>query len=66
MPKTSFNGLRVLSFESRRAAEIAQLIANFGGRPTVAPALREVPLSSNTEALAFASALEGGAFDAVI
>src|SRR4051812_36178302 len=64
--KPSFNGLRVLSFESRRATEIATLISNFGGRPTVAPALREVPLESNTQALEFGAALERGEFDAVI
>jgi hypothetical protein len=31
MAKPTFNGLRVLSFESRRAKEMATLIANFGG-----------------------------------
>jgi uroporphyrinogen-III synthase len=66
MPKASFNGLRVLSLESRRAAEIATLISNFGGTPTVAPALREVPLSSNPAAIAFGAALIQGQFDAVV
>lgn len=66
MAKPNFGGLRVLSLESRRAAEIATLITNFGGRPTVAPALREVALSSNREALEFGEALVGGRFDAVI
>jgi len=61
-----FDGLRVLSLESRRAREIAVLISNFGGVPIVAPALREVPLESNTEALAFATALLRGDFDAVV
>lgn len=37
-----FNGLRVLSFESRRASEIAQLIRKNGGEPIVAPSTREV------------------------
>ena len=37
-----FNGLRVLSFESRRAEEIARLIKNNGGVPMVAPSTREV------------------------
>ena len=64
--KPSFNGLRVLSLESRRATEIASLISNFGGRPTVAPALRELPLSSNREALAFGAAVDRGQFEAVI
>ena len=61
-----FGGLRVLGFESRRAAELATLISTFGGQPMVAPALREVPLESNTAALNFASALVRGEFDIVI
>lgn len=38
-----FNGLRVLSFESRRSKEIAQLISNAEGVPILAPSTREVP-----------------------
>lgn len=60
------SGLRVLALESRRAAELAKLISNYGGEPVVAPAMREVPLGSNTEALAFAEALLAGKFDIVI
>jgi uroporphyrinogen-III synthase len=60
------NGLRVLSFESRRAAEMAKLIENYGGRAIVAPSMREVPLESNTEALTFARTLAAGGFDIVI
>ena len=41
-PMSGFNGLRVLAFESRRSKEIAQLIANSGGVPLVAPSTREV------------------------
>jgi uroporphyrinogen-III synthase len=44
-----FNGARVLSFESRRAQEIAQLIRNNGGVPIVAPSTREVTSSSDEE-----------------
>jgi uroporphyrinogen-III synthase len=66
VPGPSFNGLRVLALESRRAKEIASLIDTYGGVATVAPALREVPLESNPEALAFAEALLAGAFDIVI
>jgi len=58
--------LRVLSLESRRAPEMAKLIENYGGRVVVAPSMREVPLESNTEALAFARALAAGEFDIVI
>jgi uroporphyrinogen-III synthase len=62
----SFAGLRVLSLESRRAAEMAKLIANYGGQAVVAPSMREVPLESNTEALAFARELIAGGFDMMI
>jgi len=63
---SGFDGLRVLALESRRAAEIAKLIGTYGGQPTVAPSMREVPLESNKEALAFAAALLAGEFDVVI
>jgi uroporphyrinogen-III synthase len=62
----SFGGLRVLALESRRAPEIATLIRNSGGEPLVAPALREVPLDSNAEALAFDESLRRGNVDVVI
>jgi uroporphyrinogen-III synthase len=61
-----FSGLRVLSLESRRASEMATLIARHGGRPIVAPSMQEVPLESNPEALAFARALLEGRLDMVI
>ena len=51
MPHT-LNGLRVVSFESRRAAEMAELIRNYGGEPIQAPSMREVPLTDEREALA--------------
>ena len=58
--------MRVLALESRRAAELAKLISTYGGEPIVAPAMREVPLASNREALGFAEALLAGEFDIVI
>jgi uroporphyrinogen-III synthase len=61
-----FDGLRVLALESRRAAELAKLITTYGGHPLVAPSMREVPLESNKEALAFAAGLLAGEFDMVI
>jgi uroporphyrinogen-III synthase len=61
-----FAGLRVLSLESRRATEMAKLIANYRGLPIVASSMREVPLDSNTEALAFARGLLSNDFDVVI
>ena len=62
----SLQGRRVLALESRRAAEIASLITTYGGQPIVAPSVREVPLESNVEALAFADALVRGEWDIVI
>ncbi len=63
---SGFTGLRVLALESRRAPELAKLISSYGGEPVVAPAMREVPLESNQETLAFAAALLAGEFDMVI
>jgi uroporphyrinogen-III synthase len=65
-PPNGFAGLRVLSLESRRAAEMAKLIASYGGVAMVAPSMREVPLESNTEAQAFTRVLSSGGFDMVI
>jgi uroporphyrinogen-III synthase len=59
-------GLRVLSLESRRADEMAKLIGSYGGEAVVAPSMREVPLESSTEALAFADRLAAGDFDMII
>src|SRR2546429_8384760 len=63
---SGFAGLRVLALESRRATELAKLISTYGGEPIVAPAMREVPLEANREALSFAAALLAGEFDMVI
>jgi uroporphyrinogen-III synthase len=60
-----FNGLRVLSFESRRAKEIAQLIANHGGQPIVAPSTREVQTPNEDEQKLIQGILKGE-FDAII
>ncbi len=62
----AFDGLRVLSLESRRATEIERLIRNQGGIPIVAPSVREVPLEQNPAAFDFAARLFAGAFDMVI
>jgi uroporphyrinogen-III synthase len=66
MTAPTFNGLRVLVLESRRAKEMASLVTTFGGTPVVAPSMREVPLESNTEALEFADGLIQDAFGMVI
>jgi uroporphyrinogen-III synthase len=62
----SFNNLRVLVLESRRSTEMAALVSNYGGQPVSAPALREVPLDTNTEAFAFIDALLRHEFDLVV
>jgi len=61
-----FDGLRVFSFESRRATEIAELIRRQGGDPFVAPSMREAPIEDNPEAFAFAERLFRGEFDMMI
>jgi uroporphyrinogen-III synthase len=66
MPVTNFQGLTVLTLESRRGQEMSRLIETYGGKPLHAPAMREVPLSSNLEALKFGDALLEGKFDAVV
>jgi len=66
MPEATFEGLRVLSLESRRSAELAKLIRTYGGEPLTAPAMREVPLETNEKIYEFADALMRGAFDMVV
>jgi uroporphyrinogen-III synthase len=61
-----FDGLRVISFESRRATEMGELIRRQGGDPFVAPSMREAPIENNPEAFAFAERLFRGEFDLVI
>lgn len=65
-PAASFDGRRVLTLESRRSPELALLVMNYGGTPVVAPALREVPLESNHQALAFAEDLIQRRFGMVV
>lgn len=65
-PAPSFSGFRVLLLESRRSRELAAIVSSYGGAPVAAPAMREVPIESNTEALAAADALVEGQFDLVI
>ncbi len=59
-------GLKIVSFESRRAHEMAELIRRYGGDPIIAPSMREIPLSQNSAALDFVRRLEAGKIDIVI
>jgi uroporphyrinogen-III synthase len=61
-----FSGLRVLSFESRRAKEIAQLISSNGGVPMVTPSTREVPAAPNDDERKLIRGLLSQHFDALI
>src|SRR5512134_2056044 len=61
-----FDGIRVVSLESRRATEMETLIRIQGGDPFVAPSMREVPLERNEEAFRFAERLFAGEFDMMV
>ena len=62
----SFSGLRVLVLESRRGRELGLIVTSYGGEPTVAPSMREVPIESNAEAVRFIDDLIAGEFDVVV
>src|SRR5690349_14040422 len=61
-----FQGLRVVSFESRRSEQMADLIGRNGGRAILAPSMREIPLEENHEALAFGQKLLQGEIDIIL
>jgi uroporphyrinogen-III synthase len=63
---SSLQGLKVISFESRRAKEMAELIRRHGGEPIVAPSMREVALSENSAPLELFQRIEAGQIDLVI
>ena len=65
-PSGSLHGLRIVAFESRRAAELAQLLARHGAEVVTAPALREVPIEENAAATELVVRLERGGVDVVI
>jgi len=61
-----FAGLRVLSLESRRAAEIEVLIRKQGGEPFVAPSVKECGLDDHSDAFRLLESLERDALDMLI
>ncbi|MGC1720085.1 MAG: uroporphyrinogen-III synthase, partial [Isosphaeraceae bacterium] len=63
---TPFAGIRVAAFEARMAGPMADLIEKHGGVPVEAPALREIPIADNPQALAFADRLLAGEYDVVV
>jgi uroporphyrinogen-III synthase len=61
-----FGGLRVAAFESRMAEDMKRLIERHGGRPAVAPSMREIPLEHNADVLQFGDQLLAGHIDMLI
>ena len=67
MPQTQgFKGLHIVSFENRRADAMAKLITKEGGIPQIVPAMREIPLEQNQEAIKFGEQLLSGKIDLLI
>jgi uroporphyrinogen-III synthase len=60
------DGLRVVSFEARRADELATMLARHGADVLRAPALRETPLPTGAEVLELARRLEQGEVAVVV
>ena len=59
-------GLRIVSFESRRAQEMALLLRRHGGEVLYAPSMRELPLADERGILEFGARLFDGSCDALI
>jgi len=57
---------RICTFESRRASEMRKLIEKFGGLPTNAPSMREIPLDQQSATLEFADRLFAGEIDILV
>jgi uroporphyrinogen-III synthase len=61
-----FGGLRVISLESRRAAEIDLLVRKQGGDSFVAPSVKERALDDHTDAFALLEKLEADELDMLV
>src|SRR2546428_10004498 len=59
-------GLRLVSFEARRAEELATMLVRHGAEVVRAPALREEPLGPSAATLELARRLEAGGVDPVV
>jgi uroporphyrinogen-III synthase len=62
----SLQGKRVALLEARMSAEIASMVARFGGTPYSVPAVRETPLDLPEETTAFVDALCAGRFAVLV
>jgi len=58
--------LRVIGFESRRAAEMASLVRSYGGDPFIAPSVQAIALDERAEALELVRRLRAGEIDVVV
>jgi uroporphyrinogen-III synthase len=66
MADQGLDGLRVVSFESRRSVEMGELIRRHGGVAVEAPSMREVPLEDNRDIVRYLDGLDAGEIDVVI
>jgi uroporphyrinogen decarboxylase len=62
----NFAGLRIASFESRRASEMERMIEKLRGVPLVSPSLREVAVEEQRPVIDFANHLITGQIDIVL
>jgi hypothetical protein len=62
----SFAGLRVLSLETRRAADMENMILRQQGVPFIAPSVAERSVDDRSIAIRFVERLEAGEFDMVV
>ena len=58
--------LQICSFGNRRSEETSNLIRKWGGVPTIAPTMQEVPLQDQSEVHSFLKLLQSGEIQAVI
>ncbi|QEG33311.1 Uroporphyrinogen decarboxylase [Bythopirellula goksoeyrii] len=65
-PPKDFSQLNIVALESRRAAEMMQLIKKRNGIPLVSPSLREVAVDEQRPVVDFANHLITGQIDAVL
>ena len=58
--------LHIITFESRFAATMADLLSKYGAQVTSAPAMQEIPLSKNPEVFSFGELLLNNKIDYII
>ncbi|BBO36323.1 uroporphyrinogen decarboxylase [Lacipirellula parvula] len=62
----SYDGLRIASFESRKADDTTRMIERFGGVAHVSPSMREIPVEADRSVVDFGHRLITGQIEAVI